>query len=111
MIKIMFYISTIMEFYCILTLWNCSAFTTDWLVIYCIRCFSTNVKALVNISQTVANNMRKARISGSIVNISSQASKAALAEHTVYCGTKAAVDAITRVMALELGPHNVIAII
>nr|CAD7594550.1 unnamed protein product [Timema genevievae] len=32
---------------------------------------------------------------------------AGLANHLVYCGTKGAVDAMTRAMALELGPHNI----
>jgi len=39
--------------------------------------------------------------------ISSQASQAALKDHTVYCASKAALDMITRVMALELGCHKV----
>lgn len=47
------------------------------------------------------------KISGNIVNISSQASQAALKDHTVYCSSKSAVDAITRNMALELGPHQI----
>lgn len=33
--------------------------------------------------------------------------KAALADHVVYGATKAAVDSITRCMALELGQHNI----
>jgi len=36
-----------------------------------------------------------------------KASQAALANHTVYCGTKGALDSITKVMALEFGPHNI----
>ena len=44
---------------------------------------------------------------GSIVNVSSQASAAALKDHSVYCASKAAVDGLTRVMALELGPYQV----
>merc|ERR1712154_207026 len=44
---------------------------------------------------------------GSIVNVSSQASQAALADHTIYCGTKGALDMITKVAALELGPHKI----
>ena len=44
---------------------------------------------------------------GSIVNISSQASKVALNDHTLYCAAKGALDQMTRVMALELGPHQV----
>ena len=46
-------------------------------------------------------------ISGSIVNISSCASQDALMEHCAYCPSKAAVDMLTKVMALELGPHKV----
>ena len=33
---------------------------------------------------------------------------AALKDHTLYCGTKAALDMISRVMALELGKHKVV---
>ena len=44
---------------------------------------------------------------GAIVNVSSVASRVALAEHTVYCASKGALDQVTRVMALELGPHKV----
>jgi len=32
---------------------------------------------------------------------------AALKDHTLYCGTKAALDMISRVMALELGKHKI----
>ena len=44
---------------------------------------------------------------GAIVNVSSQASKAALENHLVYGAAKGAVDQATRVMALELGKHQV----
>ena len=44
---------------------------------------------------------------GSIVNVSSQASQRALPEHTAYSASKGALDALTRAMALELGPHQV----
>ncbi|VVD05648.1 unnamed protein product [Leptidea sinapis] len=66
-----------------------------------------NVKSLINISQVVANNMIANKIRGAIVNVSSQASKAALKDHTTYSATKAAVDAVTRSMALELGPYGI----
>ena len=71
------------------------------------RQFNVNVKAVLNISQCVANRMVKNKIYGSIVNISSQASTSGIRDHVVYCSTKAAVDGITRVMALELGCHNI----
>ena len=44
---------------------------------------------------------------GSIVNISSAASTGALEDHSAYCPSKAAVDMLTKCMALELGPHKV----
>ncbi|XP_044732989.1 L-xylulose reductase-like [Chrysoperla carnea] len=69
--------------------------------------FNINVKAVVNVSQIAAQDMIDRKSGGSIVNISSQASKVGLKDHTVYCGSKSAVDGITRVMALELGPHNI----
>jgi NAD(P)-dependent dehydrogenase (short-subunit alcohol dehydrogenase family) len=44
---------------------------------------------------------------GSIVNVSSQASLVALSGHISYAASKAAVDSITRVSALELGRYNI----
>lgn len=44
---------------------------------------------------------------GSIVNVSSQASLVALNGHISYGSSKAALDNITRVSALELGQHNI----
>lgn len=44
---------------------------------------------------------------GSIVNVSSQAGLVALPGHVSYGSSKAAVDNITRVSALELGKHNI----
>ncbi|XP_026725278.1 L-xylulose reductase-like [Trichoplusia ni] len=68
---------------------------------------AVNVRAMINVSQIVAKKMIQNHIKGSIVNLSSQASKAALKDHTAYCASKGAVDALTRVMALELGPHGI----
>ena len=64
-------------------------------------------QALMHVSQIVTRQMLKNNIAGSVVNLSSQASQAALEEHALYCPTKAAVDHLTRCMALELGPSNV----
>ena len=44
---------------------------------------------------------------GSIVNISSVVSTAALPNASVYSATKAAVDAVTRSLAAELGPQKI----
>src|SRR5439155_7593928 len=44
---------------------------------------------------------------GSIINISSVASTATPPNTSVYSATKAAVDAVTRSLAKELGPRNI----
>ncbi|KAM3964545.1 L-xylulose reductase-like [Aphomia sociella] len=69
--------------------------------------FDVNVKAVLNISQVVARKMVENKTHGAIVNISSQASLAALKDHTIYSASKAALDGMTRAMALELGPHGI----
>ncbi|XP_077300509.1 L-xylulose reductase [Arctopsyche grandis] len=69
--------------------------------------FNINVKSALNMSQIVAKNMIGNKLKGSIVNISSQASKAGLVNHAIYCATKGALDALSRAMTLELGPHNI----
>lgn len=66
-----------------------------------------NINAVINVSQVVAKKMIENKRKGSIVNISSQASKAALKDHVAYCASKGALDALTRVMALELGPFGI----
>jgi len=71
--------------------------------------FQVNVKAVINVSQVVAKSMKESGGNGpkTIVNISSQAAQAALMLHTVYCGTKGALDIISKVMAVELGPSKI----
>ncbi|XP_057683018.1 L-xylulose reductase-like isoform X2 [Corythoichthys intestinalis] len=69
--------------------------------------FNVNVKAVLNVSQIVARGMIARGYGGSIVNVSSKASQRALKNHAVYCATKAALDMLTKAMALELGPHQI----
>ncbi|XP_011877476.1 PREDICTED: L-xylulose reductase isoform X2 [Vollenhovia emeryi] len=69
--------------------------------------YEVNVKAVLNVSQVVARSMIERKSGGSIVNISSQAGQAALKDHTSYCMSKAALDMLSKSMALELGPHNI----
>ncbi|XP_038160440.1 L-xylulose reductase [Cyprinodon tularosa] len=69
--------------------------------------FNVNVKAVLHVSQIVARGMKARGSGGSIVNVSSQASSCALRDHAVYCSTKGALDMLTKVMALELGPHQI----
>ncbi|CAF0892372.1 unnamed protein product, partial [Didymodactylos carnosus] len=69
--------------------------------------FNVNVRSIICLSQEIVRDLIERKLPGSIVNVSSQASAAALKDHTVYCATKASVDAVTRNMALELGPHQI----
>jgi L-xylulose reductase len=69
--------------------------------------YATNVAACLVISQVFANKLIAQDKPGAIVNISSQASKVGLRHHASYCSSKGALDQLTRVMALELGPHRI----
>uniref|UniRef100_A0A915C5M9 L-xylulose reductase n=1 Tax=Parascaris univalens TaxID=6257 RepID=A0A915C5M9_PARUN len=71
------------------------------------RQFAVNVRGAIVVTQIVASEMIKHSKKGSIVNISSQASKKPLQDHTVYCSTKAALDMTTRCMAKELAPYDI----
>lgn len=71
------------------------------------RTMAINVRAALLIAQHVARGWRDRQHAGAIVNLSSQASLAALTDHAAYCASKGALDALTRVMALELGPMGI----
>lgn len=66
-----------------------------------------NVKAVVNVSQIVAEKMIEAGRGGSIVNITSMAGKRTLSNYSVYCAAKAASDMLAKGMAVELGQHKI----
>lgn len=66
----------------------------------------TNVKGLLYVSRTVLPWMI-ARKQGHVINIGSTAGKDAYANGNVYCGTKFAVDAITKSMRIDLLPHQI----
>lgn len=68
---------------------------------------SVNVRAVLIVSQVVARNMIARGTGGAMVNLSSQASSRALRDHTSYCTSKGALDQLTRMMAFELGPHQI----
>src|SRR2546425_11647051 len=67
--------------------------------------FNLNVLGLILASQAAVRLFDAA--GGSIVNISSIVSTLATPNAAVYSGTKAAVDAITRSLASELGPRRI----
>lgn len=65
-----------------------------------------NVKGLLYVSKTIMPWMI-ARQKGHIVNISSIAGKATYPNGNVYCASKAAVEAISEGMRLDLNPHGI----
>jgi 3-oxoacyl-[acyl-carrier protein] reductase len=69
------------------------------------KMFDLNVLGLILASKEAVRHIGPA--GGSIVNISSVASTARLPAAAVYSATKAAVDAVTRSLASELGPRNI----
>jgi len=71
------------------------------------RIMTVNAKAPIVVAQEYARDRIAAKRPGSIVNVSSDASFLGVIDHTAYCASKAALDAATRVMANELGPHGI----
>ena len=69
------------------------------------RMFDLNVLGLILASREAARQFGPA--GGNIINISSVAATAAPATTSVYSATKAAVDAVTRSLAQELGPRGI----
>jgi 3-oxoacyl-[acyl-carrier protein] reductase len=69
------------------------------------KLFDLNVLGLILASQEAVKHFGYA--GGSIVNISSVVATSAPPETSVYSATKAAVDAVTRSLAKELGPRKI----
>jgi len=69
------------------------------------KLFDVNVLGVLLASQAAARHFDAA--GGSIINISSAATSLTLPSTAVYTATKAAVEAITRTLAKELGPRNI----
>jgi 3-oxoacyl-[acyl-carrier protein] reductase len=66
--------------------------------------FDINVLGLLLVTQAAVKHLGKG---GSIINIGSLVSRITPAASSVYTGTKGAVDAITGVLSLELGPKGI----
>lgn len=65
-----------------------------------------NVKGLLYVSKEILPVMTQ-RKSGHVINIGSIAGKEVYPNGNVYCGSKFAVDAITKGMRLDLNPFNI----
>ncbi|WP_207483028.1 SDR family oxidoreductase [Arenibaculum pallidiluteum] len=71
------------------------------------RTMAVNARAPMILAQEVARDLVRRGRPGAVVNVSSLAATVGTPEHTAYCASKAALDAITRVMARELGCHGI----
>lgn len=68
---------------------------------------AVNTQAPMVVAQEVVRDLLRRGARGAIVNVSSIAAQLGTPGHTAYCASKAALDAITRVMAVELGPMGI----
>src|SRR5215208_4769963 len=70
--------------------------------------FDINVKGVFRVSQAVARAMIARGQGGRIVNISSGSAVSGRVGAAHYCASKAAVNMFTRVLAIELAPHQIV---
>ena len=71
------------------------------------KVISINARGALLVTKYAARSMIRLERGGAIVNVSSQASLVALKGHISYGSSKAALDNITRVSALELGRYGI----
>lgn len=71
------------------------------------KVISINARGALLVTKYVSREMIRLEQGGAIVNVSSQASLVALKGHISYGSSKAALDNITRVSAMELGQYNI----
>ncbi|MEZ5726054.1 MAG: SDR family oxidoreductase [Paracoccaceae bacterium] len=71
------------------------------------KVISINARGALLVTKYASRAMVRLGQGGAIVNVSSQASLVALRGHISYGSSKAALDNITRVSALELGQYNI----
>ena len=66
-----------------------------------------NLRSVLLVTQVVTQRMIERGVAGSVVNVSSMAAFQALTNHAAYCASKAGLDQLSRVMAVELGAHGI----
>ena len=71
------------------------------------RLMAVNARAPLIVSQEYAKDRIARRLPGAIVNVSSNSAFTGFADHAAYCASKGALDAMSRVMANELGRHGI----
>jgi NAD(P)-dependent dehydrogenase (short-subunit alcohol dehydrogenase family) len=68
---------------------------------------AVNCRAPMIVAQEYARSVLARGAKGAIVNVSSISSFIGFADHAAYCASKGALDALTRVMANELGRKGI----
>lgn len=71
------------------------------------KVMAINARSTLLVTKYTSREMIRCGKGGSIVNVSSQASLVGLAGHIAYGSSKAAMDNITRVSALQLGEYGI----
>ncbi|RJF40411.1 SDR family oxidoreductase [Actinomyces sp. 2119] len=71
------------------------------------KVMAINARSTLLVTKHASRQMIRHGRGGSIVNVSSQASLVGLTGHIAYGSSKAAMDNMTRVSALELGRYNI----
>jgi NAD(P)-dependent dehydrogenase (short-subunit alcohol dehydrogenase family) len=71
------------------------------------RVLETNLRGPFLVTQAIAKHMVESRVAGAIVNLSSTASLLARPGIAHYGASKAGLNQLTRVLAVELAPHRI----
>ncbi len=71
------------------------------------KAIAINTRGALLVTKYASRSMIRLGNGGAIVNVSSQAALVALSGHISYAASKAALDSITRVSALELGRFGI----
>jgi len=71
------------------------------------RVWGVNLRGPFYLSRAAAREMIRLENGGNIVNVSSTAGESARVGAAHYCGSKAALNMLTKVLAIELAPHGI----
>jgi NAD(P)-dependent dehydrogenase (short-subunit alcohol dehydrogenase family) len=66
-----------------------------------------NLRAAFFVAQAVVSDLKRRGLPGSIVNISSQMAHVGAPDRVLYCASKAALEGMTRAMAVEFGGDGI----
>lgn len=72
------------------------------------RVMAINLKSSFFMAQAVGKVMIEHGRGGRIINITSQTGSVALIKRAAYCASKAGLNLVTKVLAMEWGPHEIL---